>query len=257
MTAEKLHEAITQLPADLITAADCVRSTLRRSNARRTRWISLAASVAACFGLVILCTLVLRSMPGMTKSTADTAACNEADLSEAACANEAPQELESGTGAESPGAADATNALSGSSADNKRDSGSIYTLAFAEAFPTPAYGEGAHETRVTVIRSREKLEEYCEQTQDVFDLSALTAGCAAYDDAYFAENDLLLASLEETACPQVLSLTRTEENTWALSVGTGSQAGQGEPAQWHLLAGVQKDLIGPEDTVTVKWEKSS
>lgn len=255
MTAEKLHEAITQLPGDLITAADRVRSAPRKSNARRTRWISLAASVAACFALVILCALALRSMSGMTKYTADTAAANGAIPAEAAC-EEPEMELqeESGTGADSSAAADTTGALPD---DSKRDSGSTSVLTFAEAFPTPAYGEGAHEIRVTVIRSREELEEYCAQMRGAFDLSALISGYRGYDDSYFAENDLLLVFLEETACPQALSLTRAEDNTWALSVGAGSaEAGQDtEPAQWHLLAGIQKDLIGPEDTVTVHWEE--
>lgn len=71
MTAEKLHDAISLLPSDLIAAADKKRHQKPRS---KPAWRQLGA-IAACFAVVLACGMFLRTFflagsGGSSKSTA-------------------------------------------------------------------------------------------------------------------------------------------------------------------------------------------
>lgn len=72
MTAEKLHDAISLLPVDLIDAADEKRQQKPRSRPARRQ----LAAIAACFGLVLACGLFLRAffLTGGSKSSTMTMA---------------------------------------------------------------------------------------------------------------------------------------------------------------------------------------
>lgn len=70
MTAEKLHDAITLLPGDLVIAADRLRTVPRTRTIHWKRWISLAA----CLVLLLGAGLVLRQLPGMGAKTESVAA---------------------------------------------------------------------------------------------------------------------------------------------------------------------------------------
>lgn len=120
---------------------------------------------------------------------------------------------------------------------------------------TNGYHEDAAYPVITVIRSRAELEAYCKENRGLYDLeSGFLAACGRYDDAYFAEKDLLLVLLEEGSgsVRHELSGIRPHEDGWYL---TGRrivpEVGTCDMAQWHILAELEKDLIHPTDTVTL------
>lgn len=72
MTPEKLHEAIGQLPADLVAEADEKRNQLPKKKSHFKQF----AAMAACFALVLACSLFLTQMGmgGSSKAAAPEAA---------------------------------------------------------------------------------------------------------------------------------------------------------------------------------------
>ena len=77
MTAEKLHDAITLLPADLIAEADVFRT--QKAATRPIPW-SRYLAMAACFAVVLSCSLFAAQLfapKGATESAMQDAA--EAD----------------------------------------------------------------------------------------------------------------------------------------------------------------------------------
>lgn len=93
MTAEKLLDAIGLLPADLVAAADRLRTAPRTRVVQWKRWVSLAA----CLVLVLSVGLVVRReiLPGMGAKTAKTEAAPEAPMAMA------PAPMEDQTAADS------------------------------------------------------------------------------------------------------------------------------------------------------------
>lgn len=236
MTAEKLHEAITLLPGDLITAVDRVRSHPRRAKAALNRW----ASLAACLAVLLLGGLALKTMlaSGLAKSSMAAPAANADAAEEKALAS---QSVEAAEEAESPEARAGTNGVQGAAVS-------------AQGFLTPPLQGKTTGPQVAILRSREELDAYCAAYADAYDLTALLAGSTGWEEAYFAENDLLLVVLEgpESACPQPQSLRQAEPTGWELTFIREDAAGD---ALWHILIPIPKDRIPPEDTVTVHWEE--
>lgn len=104
---------------------------------------------------------------------------------------------------------------------------------------------------ITVIRSRAELEAYCAENRTLYDLdSGFLEACSGYDDAYFAEKDLLIVLLEESsgAVRHALDGILPKGDGWYL---TGRrivpEAGTCDMAQWHILAELEKGLISPTD----------
>ena len=112
---------------------------------------------------------------------------------------------------------------------------------------------------VTVLRSREELEDYCMAQGALFDLSTgFLDACDAYDAQFFAENDLILLCLEESgsALTQHVTDFRWEDGIWVITVTKdGQQESSGDMTQWHIFLNVQMGkVIVPESKVTVQVE---
>ena len=106
MTAHDIHDALTHLPADLITAADRVRSHQTPKVIHWKRWVSLAAVLVLVLGTSLVFAGEL--MPGMGSDKKESAVAQEpaaadpmapAPVEEEIAADEAMQEAPAADGA--------------------------------------------------------------------------------------------------------------------------------------------------------------
>lgn len=126
----------------------------------------------------------------------------------------------------------------------------------AQYIRTDGYEEGAAYPGVSVIRSREELEAYCEANGDTYDLgrretvySDTTIGfadaCDRYDEAYFETNCLVLVRLEEGSGSirhAVRSVVQSRQGRLAVAIDTKTpQICTDDMAQWHIVLELPRD----------------
>ncbi len=236
MTVEQLHDALGMLPSDLIAETDGRRSQGAKPVIQWRRWVSMAA----CILLILGCTVVFTQkiapgMGGATESAADCAPQEPAVLMEESCA-EAP-------------AAPADNALTDNApADAYPEMDEALLCDF---FQTPGDAEKAPE--FTLIRSREELESYWESYGEFFDFARMRTACEPYDKAWFESQDMLLIPVLPYSADtvwEITAFTALNENGWEWAVAYAFHSPSGaEEVSFHLLTGVAKGLIAPEDDV--------
>lgn len=237
MTAEQLHDALGMLPSDLITQTDMRRNQRVKPVIHWHRWVSMAA----CMVLILGCSLIFAGkivpgMGGMTESAADCVPQEPAALMEESCL-EAP-------------AAPAENSLTDNAPADA--SARMEEALFCESFQTPGAVDSI--PAITVIRSRAELEQYWQTYGSFCDFTAMRSGCDSYEEAWFASNDLLLipvfAKSAETQW-EITHFTQWDENgwEWAISYAFHTIAEEDGLVGFHLLTGVEKGLISPEDEI--------
>lgn len=248
MTAEKLHDALSLLPSDLITATDKVRTQPRATVIHWRRWVSMAA----CIVLILGCSMVFakKILPGMG-GRMETAIEYESAVMD--CAPEAPA---AAAPMESPAAGIVTDESALEIPDSEESSMGTNSAArglACEYFLTPGDVDSIPE--ITVIRCREELEAYWETHGAFCDFAAMQSGCDSYNETWFETNDLLLLPVFGKSAEtewEITHFTQWDENgwEWAVSYAFHTTAGQEDQlAGFHLLTGVEKGLISPEDDV--------
>lgn len=275
MNAETLHDALTLLPADLITAVDKVRTRPRQQPARWPRFVSMAA----CFALVLLGSFLAITLflPHGSNNTSSADSAKQESAMEGA-----PAEAETQAAAESPagaamGTAGEAGEETGSGTSNDAASGSdaapqstgypaehdsFADLCATQYCLTPqAPGSTLNlDSSVTIlIHSRQELEDYCQEWEGYFELYSFYEACTGYDDTWFADHDLLLLrqfTEKSEYRPEVQSLILTGETTREITLSLTEQPADRaiDPACWHILIPVQKDLLADTDTITVILE---
>ena len=112
---------------------------------------------------------------------------------------------------------------------------------------------------VTVIRSQEELASYYETNVANFRLEGEFAELIkAYDDAFFAKQDLILVVVEEHSGSVRHEITGFRpcdngEGDWQITCKRKvPEIGTSDMAYWHILVEVEKGLIGPYETVVFK-----
>lgn len=113
---------------------------------------------------------------------------------------------------------------------------------------------------ITVISSRQELEAYYNRYKASFRLdSSENTGfwklCEGYDDAFFAEQDLILALVEEGSGSnrhEVHGLGKAEDGTWQiLGLRKIPEAGTMDLAQWHILMPISKNIVTAQDSFSM------
>lgn len=249
MTAEKLHDALSLLPSDLITAADKVRTQPRATVIHWRRWVSMAA----CIVLILGCSMVFakKILPGMGGGSMEAAM--EYESAAMDCAPEAPA---AAAPMESPAAGIVTDESALEIPDSEESSmgtnSGVRGLA-CEFFLTPWAVDSIPE--ITVIRCREELDAYWQTYGAFCDFAAMQSGCGSYDDAWFESNDLLLLPVfgksDETEW-EITRFTQLDENGWEWAISYAFHTTAGEEDQlvgFHLLTGVQKGLLDVDDDI--------
>lgn len=262
MTVENLHDAIGQLPSDLIAKVDEKRS-------RKPKVIPLRryASIAACFAVILSSTVFLTrlfSPKGATETAAEAPA--EAYMMQGA--PDSVNGLGADTSEEAPAAISGTTAETRAAEESpKEDASAIETYAACELPPADA-AEEAYEpvtipfadvqyadTRnigtaattsdpmIRIIRSAAQLEELRQKlgyyTMENFDVCV-----AGYDDAWFENHDLLLVLVKSLHTDGTFSLHAIFESddAWCINFLSGGPY-TGEQTTRFVFATLEKNTI--------------
>ena len=131
---------------------------------------------------------------------------------------------------------------------------------------TDGGNESSQYPSYVIIHSRDELEQYYDNYKEIYDLehhgqvySDTTIGfldaIEQYDDAFFADRDLIILVLEEGSGSirhEVNGIRPYYDNTWQLTVRRITpEVCTDDMAQWHLLIEVQKNLIAEDETIVV------
>ncbi len=117
-----------------------------------------------------------------------------------------------------------------------------------------------------IIRSREELNRYYEEHKDIYDLErretvyadssiGFLDACDRYDDAFFAQRDLIILVLEEgsgSVRHEIQGVRPYYDNSWQL-IGRRivPEVCTDDMAQWHILIETDKNLIGENEIIVV------
>lgn len=268
MTADKLHDALTLLPSDLIAEADRKRSR----KPRVIHWHRYAA-MAACLCLILFSTFLFRS--GLFSRKGAMESMKEAPMEfEAAAA--APEEFSAGSGSTVAGNRSAFGEASpeeGISTDDAPSAlptapASIQSSTTSDAAPyathqvaTPSVTNSAVNfaapADVLLITSRTQLEAYWEHYALLYDFTAMRDYCdtCPYDDTWFETHDLLLNVISGTQADIPWTVTSIEDvretdtrgYDWFIHLSNqGVSSPDQEETTLHLLTPLEKGLIPPE-----------
>lgn len=265
MTAEKLHDAIGLLPADLIAEADKLRS----GRPKVIPWKRHAA-MAACFALVLSCawfaSMVL-SPKGATEAAmeyaiadAPAAAAPMEPAAEApACEEEAREEpMKNGvSGSGDPVEDSAAPEMEEIRSDTTAEDPSL-TVYSVETPLKPTSACFGSTSQVALITSRKDLDTYLTDKDWIYDFTAVREVCTAFDEAWFENHDLLLLTVHAAypdvpyAVTSVEDVSGTDPKGWdwyVLYTTAAEDHPEGETTCFHLLTELEKGLILPEDSI--------
>ena len=285
MTVDNLHDAIGQLPSDLIAAAD-----EKRSRKRTVIPLRRYAAIAACLVLVLGSSyLVSRIASGGAKETAMAApemmqAADESNRFDAPAAA-APKYEETGTEAPAaigePEAPAEEQAVCGYptietyeaeeippeepvediSADNTMlqfDSPiDIQATQYAGTRNTGTINTTS-EPVIRILRSQADLEAFREHF-GYYDLEAFHACCDRFDESWFELHDLLVVlmkSLPEDSVTKVTSMLDVDDNgIWELCISYSiPYEDTAKRADRFILMEAKKDAIADEKAIVIILE---
>lgn len=269
MTSDMLQDAISLLPNDLIAETDKLRSAPSPTVIQWKRWVALAA----CLVLVLSTGLVFyqKILPGMGGGATEMAI----DQAAAECAPEAPAAVYSnGKPTEAP-AADASNSITSDSRESPMEKaepeeamtptgypadGSYFIdLNAAQSILTYPAQDGSlciDSSQTALIRTAAGLENYLGGWGDYFNLYALEEACAAFDEGWFECFDLLLIRVDtekSELMPSIGSITLTGPDSVEITLyfAVLPEDNSPDPACWHILLPVEKDLLPEAIDITL------
>lgn len=266
MTAEKLHDAIGLLPADLVAETDIKRT----KKARIIPWKRYAA-MAACFVLILFGGLLFRSMllpsfNGASKmaayeaapeSNGNAAAGDMAEDTDAPTAQEGNAQITTGTrdSGQSSQTSDAVSPDVSSSQEYAASFAVRYVNTPDNPYSSQCYISGPG---TTLVSSREDLDDYCRENQNQYILEAFVSSCEAYDEAWFQAHDLLLIALDAIV-PADGSVTVTDiipgTEGWQVHIHLSQEDAASEyTTNWHILLETEKGLISSVEAVSLIFE---
>ena len=251
MTAEQLHNAIGLLPAELVAEADALRQS---RPLRRGHWKRYAA-MAACFILVLGCAMTLRL--GMTAKMSRTDAVMEAAPAEIPALQTPEAEADSSAVTAAGTAQDTGN---GQRMDSADATALLETAAASKTpeilcIPTPANLSGtkgyASGPKITLVASREELEAYQTRWEGAYLLDELTAACESFDQAWFAEKDLVLIPVEAAS----VAVTDVQIREGTLEIHATLTQGDPDTA-WMLLVTLEKGTVTSAEDVRLVFTEN-
>lgn len=263
MNASFLHDALTLLPEDLIAETDALRQAKKP---RIIPWKKVLP-MAACLCLILLTAptmIALLSPKGAKEMAMDYAAPAEAAPAPAAAEKEAAMDQfkmeDAPAETLSPKVGAAMNDGSQEDRGLTPQIGAAYGLT-AHYLPTQLCDAGIGQ-RITVISNRSELDDYLAQYSSLYSDDALVTACEAYDDDYFADNQLVIlltaeylptASYSGNVLLPIQSgnwfVNRDGENGWV--IGVGDMVHDLSTAQQHILLELPHQLIAPGDSITL------
>lgn len=268
MTAEKLHDAIGLLPADLVAEADARRT----QKSRVIPWKRYAA-MAACLAVILWGGLLFGSklLPGFDGAS-KMAACEAAPAAAedtmvagmaesydegygSASTNQADSpEIAFDNGAQAP-QSEAANSRDESLAEEaEKGFGIWYVNTPDNLYSTQCYVSGPG---ITLVSSRAELDAYCKENQGQYLLEDFIRTCETYDEIWFETHDLLLIALDAIVpvdgSPTVTEITPVAEG-WEVRVSLSPEEDTSAYTNWHILLEAEKGQISSAEAVSLILE---
>lgn len=258
MTAEKLHDALSLLPSDLITATDKVRTQPRATVIHWRRWVSIAACAVLVLGVSFVFVNVFLPKGGSME------AAMEYESAAMDCAPEAPAAMAPPT--EAPAADSANSTTSGSRQEAEpeealtptgypTDGAFFIDLNAVQRILTYPIQDGnlcIDSSQTTMIRTTTNLETYLRDWGEYYDLYSLEEACAAFDEGWFESFDLLLIRADtemSELVPSIDSVTFWQDRCEiVICSNLMPEDNSLDPACWHILLPVEKGLL-PDGTI--------
>ena len=247
MNAEKLHDALNQLPDDLIAAAD----TLRMKEKTPILWKQLVP-MAACFALVLGALYVMLPVlaPRGTMNAAPEAA--------------APMEMQDSMSQMQLAGVPETGAEPESPAEAENDGVPLAPEAEEEAtaatgvFGIPVTGysycigaEEPDETQITILSTWTEWNAFLENTPRLTEEGGFENH---YEEAYFEEKQLIAVMTTAASSSvryEVQSILKTGTGTWELTVTQYIPEWFTDDMTQQLLLIELPRTVEPEDTITL------
>ena len=256
MNAEQFHDALSQLPSDLVAETDKLRRTPRTAVIPWKRW----AALAACLVLVLSSGLVFskKILPALGGGAMEKIAYDEFS---AECVPQEPAAVYVPTEA----ATDTSNSLREEPMMDAEEAltptgypadGSYFIdLDAARSILTCPVRDSSRQT--TVISNAADLETYLQNWKGYSDLYVLEDACAAFDGSWFEAYDLLLIPVDtekSELVPTIDSITFWPDS-WELVICFNRMPDDNapDPACWHILLPVQKGLLPDGIDITLSF----
>lgn len=281
MTTQQLHDALSHLPEDLIAETDA-----RRSAPPRVIPFRRYAAMAACFALVLACSLfsmkLLASGGVKEQAAAEVQMAGVVEEAEAPAAeyySAAPAEEERGVVTENAPEdtpAENTKQSMDSAAGKTMEARSAQEDTPAEEAPREDTAAGAapryletprrqdttacytSDPRVSIIHSREELDEYVSYYAYQYNFDNIQPSCEEYDVSWFETQDLLMIAVHSVPVGSTCEVRSFTERDGIWEVSIAHDAFDPEVCtgitDWHILLTVEKNQIPDKDTVVLVFE---
>lgn len=261
MNAEKLHDALNQLPDDLIAAADALRQRRKKSIPFKR-----LVPIAACFALVLgalYVALPLLQPKGSMDAAPEAAAPMEmmqdamsqmeiaGGLPENGAASEAPAE-------EAP-RMDPEAKHENDGAPLAPDTEEVTTSTGAFGIPVTGYSycigsEEPEETEITIISTWKEWNTFLAETPRLTEEGGFENG---YEEAYFEEKQLIAVMTTAASSSvgyEVESMVKTGTGTWMLTIIRYNPEWFTDDMTQQLILIELPRTVEPEDTITLNLE---
>ena len=261
MNVEILHDALNQLPDDLIAAADALRMKKKAPAA----WKRLVP-MAACFALVLGALYVVLPIlaPKGSMDAAPEAAAPMEMLQDAMSQTQITGVPETGAALESPaesvppgepGAAEENDGAP--LAPETEEEVTASTGAFG--IPVTGYGycigaEEPDETQITILSTWTEWNAFLEETPRLTEEGGFEN---SYTEAYFEEKQLIAVvttAASSSVRYEVDSIEKTGTGTWELSITQYSPVWFTDDMTQQLLLIELPRTVEPEDVITLNLE---
>ena len=248
MTAEKLQDAISLLPSDLIAEADkkrCAKPT-------RIPWKRYAA-MAACFAVVLSCGLFAMRVFAPKGSTEKYAMDAAAPMAQEAPAAAAP--MEEPAAEEAAPEYPASNSVSGSGTTSALTKDNAVISRSVETPLKPSTACFSSSTTTALVRSRAELDAYLADKDWIYDFTAFPED---YDESWFEDHDLLILVVHASHAGTPWTVTAIEDVRgedpmgldWFVYFSThGEEQTDRESTCFHLLTELEKGMISPDESI--------
>lgn len=273
MTPEQIHDALTLLPSDLITAADKVRGQSRKAPIRFRGWVATAACAALVFTLGSFAAHnFLPDMAKTTESIAEAPAAAAPEAPNTPVPEDMPAEMQNAaadysdvdtkilTPTGEPEVEESPENVEMGTAPME-GSGSI-DLTKVQYIATPVYPNSSlnltGDPRTSLVTSAGALYNYYVEYCEIFYMDDFFAETIPYNNAWFLEHDLLVLRIgapDPEFHYDATGFARhpdTESAAWEITLArnpdTPTDTAFDNNSMWHILIPVEKGLL-PEDAV--------
>lgn len=242
MTAEKLHDALTLLSADLVAETDKKRSQRQKT----LPWKRYAAR-AACFALVLGSGLLCMGLFGGLGRTTETAAAPE----EAAIIQE--MDRSSSTAVMEGVQSGEEEVLADTAMGSAVHTGISRIQYVATPFNANTTACFTGDPRITLLSSAADWEAYSsDETPQRLLLDDLEPIMERYDETWFDDHDLLLIALCNVSGCEITTV-QEQEGIWEICIANDPTM-EDTLSDWHIVLEVEKGLISAEDAVMLIFE---